>query len=76
MWKKARAIQKQNISPHVLSRGGYEFLENKLMEEKKKKQLEEAVKSGSHWSSISHQTTCEVEDGPHQENWANDFWGG
>jgi len=47
VWKKARAIQKQNISPHVLSRGGYEFLENKLMEEKKKKQLEEVAKSGS-----------------------------
>jgi len=31
----------------VLSRGGYEFLENKLIEEKKKKQLEEATKSGS-----------------------------
>ncbi|KAL5186768.1 hypothetical protein HKD37_05G012548 [Glycine soja] len=41
------AIQKQNIAPHLLSRGGYEFLENKLMEEKKKKQLEEAAKSGS-----------------------------
>ena len=31
----------------MLSREGYEFLENKLMEEKKKKQLEEAAKSGS-----------------------------
>ena len=47
MRKKARAIQKQNSAPHVLSRGGYEFLENKLMEENKKKQLEEAAKSGS-----------------------------
>ncbi|KAL5162447.1 hypothetical protein HKD37_07G019562 [Glycine soja] len=45
--KKTQAIQKQNIASHVLSRGGYEFLENKLMEEKKKKQLEEAAKSGS-----------------------------
>ena len=27
--------------------GGYEYLENKLMEEKKKKQLEEAAQSGS-----------------------------
>jgi len=45
--KKARAIQKQNSAPHVLSRGGYEFLENKLMDEKKKKQLEEAAKFGS-----------------------------
>jgi len=45
--KKARVIQKQNIAPHVLSCGGYEFLENKLMEGKKKKQLEEADKSES-----------------------------
>ena len=44
---KAQAIQEQNISAHVLSRGGYEFQENKLMEEKKKKQLEEAAKSKS-----------------------------
>jgi len=31
----------------VLSRGGYDYLEEKLMEEKKKKQLEEAVQSES-----------------------------
>ena len=31
----------------MLSRGGYEFLENKLMDEKKKKQLEEAAQSRS-----------------------------
>ena len=47
MQKKTQAIQKQNIASHVLSRGGYEFLENKLMEEKKKKQLAKAAKSGS-----------------------------
>ncbi|KAL5134317.1 hypothetical protein HKD37_03G007498 [Glycine soja] len=45
--KKAQAIQKQNSAPHVLFHGGYEFLENKLMKEKKKKQLEEATKFGS-----------------------------
>ncbi|KAH1189712.1 hypothetical protein GmHk_20G057436 [Glycine max] len=45
--KKAQAIQKQNTALHVLSRGGYEYLENKLMEEKKKKQLEEAAQSRS-----------------------------
>jgi len=28
----------------VLSRGGYEYLENKLMEDKKKKKVEEATK--------------------------------
>jgi len=42
--KKAQAILKQNNAPHVLSRGGYEFL---LMEEKKKKKLEESSQSGS-----------------------------
>ncbi|KAL5147087.1 hypothetical protein HKD37_06G016839 [Glycine soja] len=35
--KKAQAIQKQNTSPHVLSRGDYEYLEQKLMAEKTKK---------------------------------------
>jgi len=45
--KKAQAIQKQNIAPYVLSRGGYEYLENKLMDEKRKKKLKEAAQSGS-----------------------------
>jgi len=31
----------------VLSRGGYEYLEKKLMVEKTKKKLEEAAQSGS-----------------------------
>ena len=31
----------------MLSRGGYDYLEEKLMEDKKKKQLEEAVQFGS-----------------------------
>ena len=30
-------IQKFNDFPHVLSRGGYELLENKLMDEKRKR---------------------------------------
>ena len=47
MWKKAQAIQKQNTVPHVLSRGGYEYLENKLMEENKKKKVETASQSRS-----------------------------
>ena len=38
--KKAQAIQKQNTTPHVLSRGGYEYLEKKMMDEKTKKKLE------------------------------------
>jgi len=45
--KKAHAIQKQNTAPHVLSHGGYEYLEKKLMDEKTKKKLEEAAQSGS-----------------------------
>jgi len=45
--KKAQAIQKQNITLHVLSRGGYEYLEKKLMDEKTKKKLEEAAQSWS-----------------------------
>ncbi|KAH1246882.1 hypothetical protein GmHk_06G016886 [Glycine max] len=47
VWKKARAIQKQNTAPHVLSRGGYEYLEQKLLAEKTKKKLEEAAQPGS-----------------------------
>ena len=47
MRKKAQAIQKQNAAPHVLSLGGYEYLEQKLMVEKTKKKLEEAAQFGS-----------------------------
>ena len=46
MQKKAQVIQKQNTAPHVLSRGGYEYLEQKLLAEKIKKKLEEAAQSG------------------------------
>ncbi|KAL5194113.1 hypothetical protein HKD37_20G056241 [Glycine soja] len=45
--KKAQASQKQNTAPHVLSRGVYEYLEEKLMAKKTKKRLEEAAQSGS-----------------------------
>ena len=45
--KKAHAYQKQNTTSHVLSHGGYDFLEQKLMEEKKNKLLEEAAQFGS-----------------------------
>ncbi|KAL5124145.1 hypothetical protein HKD37_02G004597 [Glycine soja] len=45
--KKAQAIQKQNSAPHVLSRGGYDYLEQKLLAEKTKKKLEEVAQSGS-----------------------------
>ncbi|KAL5147515.1 hypothetical protein HKD37_06G017189 [Glycine soja] len=45
--KKAQAIQKQNTTPHVLSRRGYNYVEQKLLAEKTKKKLEEAAQSGS-----------------------------
>ncbi|KAH1197535.1 hypothetical protein GmHk_18G051302 [Glycine max] len=44
---KAQAIQKQNTAPHVLSRGGYDYLEQKLLAEKTKKKMHEAAQSGS-----------------------------
>ena len=44
---KAQAIQKHNIAPHVLSRGGYDYLEQKLLAEKTKKKMQEAAQSGS-----------------------------
>ena len=47
MRKKTQAIQKQNTAPDMLSRGGYEYLEHKLMDEKRKKKLEEAAQSES-----------------------------
>ena len=47
MRKKTQAIKKQNTAPHVLSRGGYDYLEQKLMAQKTKKKLEEATQSES-----------------------------
>ncbi|KAL5186755.1 hypothetical protein HKD37_05G012545 [Glycine soja] len=44
---KTQAIQKQNTTPHVLSHGGYDYLEQKLLAEKTKKKLQEAAQSGS-----------------------------
>ncbi|KAH1225865.1 hypothetical protein GmHk_11G032672 [Glycine max] len=44
---KAQAIQKQNTAPHVLSRGGYDYLKQKLLAEKTKKKMQEAAQSGS-----------------------------
>ncbi|KAH1133191.1 hypothetical protein GYH30_011855 [Glycine max] len=44
---KAQAIQKHNTAPHVLSRGGYDYLEQKLLAEKTKKKMQEATQSGS-----------------------------
>ncbi|KAL5134369.1 hypothetical protein HKD37_03G007547 [Glycine soja] len=45
--KKAQAIQRQNTTSHVLSRGGYEYLKNKFMDEKRKRKMEEATQSRS-----------------------------
>ncbi|KAH1212624.1 hypothetical protein GmHk_14G040778 [Glycine max] len=47
MRMKAQAIQKQNTAPHILSRGGYDYLEQKLQAEKTKKKMQEATQSGS-----------------------------
>ncbi|KAL5166236.1 hypothetical protein HKD37_18G051241 [Glycine soja] len=47
VWTTLPAIQKQNTAPHVLSRGGYEYLKQKLLAEKTKKKLKEAAQSGS-----------------------------
>ncbi|KAL5193528.1 hypothetical protein HKD37_20G055733 [Glycine soja] len=44
---KAQAIQKQNTAPHVLSRGGCDYLEQKLLAEKTKKKMQEAAQLGS-----------------------------
>ena len=41
--KKAQQIQTHNDCPHVLSHGGYDLLEKKLVEEKRKKKQFEAM---------------------------------
>ncbi|KAL5179978.1 hypothetical protein HKD37_01G001189 [Glycine soja] len=43
--KRAQSIQKHNDCPHVLSRGGYDLLEKKLLDEKTKRIQEEALLS-------------------------------
>ncbi|KAL6536507.1 hypothetical protein OROGR_013079 [Orobanche gracilis] len=45
--KKAQDIQKLNTAPHIISRGGYDWLEEKIIESKLKQQQEEAKQSGS-----------------------------
>ncbi|KAL6538136.1 hypothetical protein OROGR_012124 [Orobanche gracilis] len=44
---KAQEIQKLNTCPHIMSRGGYDLLDEKIMTEKLKKRQEEASQSGS-----------------------------
>ncbi|XP_027911496.1 uncharacterized protein LOC114170208 [Vigna unguiculata] len=41
--KKAQAIQQKNATPYRLSRGGYDLLEKRMMEEKLKKQTDIAA---------------------------------
>jgi len=41
--KWAKPIKKHNSCTHVLSRGGYDLLENKLLDEKRKRLQEEAM---------------------------------
>ncbi|KAH1221417.1 hypothetical protein GmHk_12G034848 [Glycine max] len=43
--KQAQSIQKHNDCPHVLSRGGYDLLEKKLLDQKRKRIQEEALLS-------------------------------
>ncbi|KAL5154272.1 hypothetical protein HKD37_19G053662 [Glycine soja] len=43
--KRAQSIQKHNDYPHLLSRGGYDLLEKKLLDEKRKRVEEEALLS-------------------------------
>ena len=45
---KAQTIQKQNTAPHILSRGGYDYLEQKLLaEEEEKEEGEGGEREGS-----------------------------
>ncbi|KAH1265049.1 hypothetical protein GmHk_01G000826 [Glycine max] len=62
--EKGTGLQKQNTAPHVLSRGGYEHLEQNLMAEKIKKKLEEDAQSESTEGVIDPPSpiTREVED--------------
>ena len=41
--KKAQEIQKYNHCPYLLSRGGYDLLEKKLLDKKRKKRQQKAI---------------------------------
>ncbi|KAL6532811.1 hypothetical protein OROGR_013771 [Orobanche gracilis] len=45
--KKAQDIQKLNTAPHIMSRGGYDWLEEKIIEKKLKQRQVEAKQSGN-----------------------------
>ena len=41
--RKLKLSKKKNVTPHILSRGGYDLLEKRMMEEKLKKQMDIAA---------------------------------
>ena len=45
--KKAKDIQSKNTCPHILSRGGYQVLEEKMMLEKQRQQQEASASNPS-----------------------------
>ncbi|KAH1256512.1 hypothetical protein GmHk_03G006660 [Glycine max] len=55
--KKSPEIQKYNNCPHLLSHGGYDLLEKKFMEKKRKKGQEEAIMLCLLHDSLQEQTT-------------------
>ncbi|KAL5124053.1 hypothetical protein HKD37_02G004529 [Glycine soja] len=58
--EKAQQIQKNNVCPHILSRGGYDLLEKKkLINEKRKKQQEEAMLTENRPLLEDHQSPIE-----------------
>ena len=44
--QKAKDIQSKNVAPHLLSRGGYDLLTQKMMEEKSRLRQSELASSG------------------------------
>ncbi|KAL5187558.1 hypothetical protein HKD37_05G013209 [Glycine soja] len=46
-WEQGTGHPEAEYCPHLLSRGGYDYLEQKLLAEKTKKKLQEAAQSGS-----------------------------
>jgi len=58
--EKAQQIQKNNVCPHILSRGGYDLLEKKkLINKKRKKQQEEAMLTENRPLLEDHQSPIE-----------------
>ena len=70
-------IQKNNDCPHLLSCGGYDLLEKKLLDERMKKRKHDALLTENlaliEDLPISHSKTCQVEDGLHESIWEDDI---